>query len=121
MKDLDIKMTKCFWCGEDTGIIMDIIKKQKKEKQNKSIVLNYDPCDKCQKNMDLGFTVIEVSYKPEVKNQPEIQEGIYPTSRYWVIKESVAIKIFDKNIKNKNKAFVTEDVAKEIGLYKKGE
>jgi len=79
---MDLSLTKCFWCGEDIGIVIGEKLIDCKDKyRNKSIIVNYEPCDKCKEKMNKGFTVMIAQDKPISKGQPEIQKGIYPSGQ----------------------------------------
>ena len=75
--------------------------------------MNYEPCDKCKEKWDKGAVIIEASDKPNVKNQPAMQEGVYPTGAWWVAKREV----LDSKISFVTKEFVTKEIAKEMGIY----
>ena len=99
-------LVKCFWCGKASGIA--IPKKVSKKKEGyRECVMNYDPCDKCKENWGKGAVIIEASDKP-IHERPAIQEGVYPTGAWWVVKR----ELLDDDI-----SFVTKEVAKEMGLY----
>jgi len=112
-KECDIaKLSLCFWCGEEKNELVLATRQTKEWCDNKSrgIVTNYEPCDKCAEGHKLGIWMIEASDTPLSKGQPEMQKGIYPTGKNWVVKKE-AFNI-DSPI-----AFVTEESAKEMGLY----
>ena len=99
-------LTKCFWCGEASGIAIPK-KMSKKEEGYRECVMNYDPCDKCKEKWDKGAVIIEASTEP-IHERPAIQKGVYPTGRWWVVKR----ELLDDDI-----SFVTKEIAKEMGLY----
>ena len=99
-------LVKCFWCGESSSIA--IPKKMSNKEEGYREQITYEPCDKCKKEWDLRDVIIEVSDKPNGKNQPAIQEGAYPTGVWWVVKR----ELLDDDI-----SFVTKEIAKEMGLY----
>lgn len=113
------KMSTCFWCGECKEIIMPKRLDDRRFKDMPdSVCLDYEPCDKCKENFAKGFLIMEVSQKPNMPDQPEIQEGLYPTNHHWVIKDEAAREIFGGLIKpGQTACFVPEEVAKNIGLY----
>jgi len=115
---LDIRMDLCFWCGEPKGISIGkkLISCDKKWDNNK-IVSDYEPCNKCKEQWDKGFVIIEASNEPNATNQPEIQEGVYPTGRMWVVKNDAAEEAFGKEKIKRGIIYVEPIVAKKIGLY----
>ena len=123
MKDCDVvKMSKCFWCGgtKDELILLGSRAKAAERKawcENKSmtVIVNYEPCKKCQKKVDLGVWIIEVEETPNAEGQMPIQEGLYPTGNYWVVKKEYAKEAFDTD---SDKVMVDKEVAEKLGLYK---
>lgn len=56
-------------------------------------VYDYEPCDSCKEGMSLGVTIIEAS--SEKIGAPPIQEGCYPTGRWWVVKREAIAVLFE--------------------------
>lgn len=48
---------------------------------------DYEPCPSCREIMDSGYTVVSVARKPYKEGQFEIQEGLYPTGKWFVAPE----------------------------------
>ena len=113
--NVGVSMTKCFWCGKETGI--GLYEKDCDTEDAKYVFGGYEPCDECKAKMEKGFTVIEVEEHPLVRAQPEIQKGLYPTGMLWVVKQEAAEKTFIPEVMKKELAFISKDMAKEIGLY----
>jgi hypothetical protein len=78
-------ITKCFWCGKDTGIALLGMLKGDKEAP-RSIIPDYEPCHECIENFSRGVLCAEVSSHPMHQGQPELQENAYPTGRHCVVK-----------------------------------
>ena len=99
----------CFWCGQEKNEVALV---ECSEELPMHSLINYEPCDECRKTMALGVTVIEATKSPN--GNPEIQDGIYPTGRWVVVRAKAAQMAFkiDKSIK---KIFVDEEVFKSIG------
>lgn len=80
----------CFFCGQDKneiallGHIGDRRKGEDIEAPMKA-VLDYVPCEECQKKFSQGVLLIEVTNSPEYIGMP-IAENAYPTGRYVVVK-----------------------------------
>ncbi len=109
----------CFWCGQEKneiallGHIGDGRKGEDLEAP-RNILLDYEPCDGCQKNMALGVTVMEAGISPIFKNQPEFQPGTYPTGKWIVLKKEAADRIFGDELKGHNKIFVDSETFKHF-------
>ena len=107
----------CFWCGQEKneiallGHIGDGRRGEDLEAP-RNILLDYEPCDGCQKNMALGVTVMEAEISPIFKNQPEFQPGTYPTGKWIVLKKEAADRIFGDELKGHNKIFVDSETFK---------
>lgn len=107
----------CFWCGEEKneiallGHIGDNRKREDFEAP-RNAVIDYEPCEECQKAMALGFTVMEATRTPNEVTSWEMQSGVYPTGRWSVIKHEAAARVFP-NVGNHNKVFV------DMGVYSK--
>lgn len=83
-------MPVCFFCGETKneiallGRIGDGRKGEDIEAPMKA-VLDYVPCEECQKKFAEGVLLIEVTNSPTYIGMP-IAENAYPTGRYVVVK-----------------------------------
>ncbi len=80
-------MGQCFWCGEDDGTLVLMGRQPDDKEAPRHIVTSYQPCAKCQANMDKGVTFIEATTTANSKGQPPMGQG-YPTGRWCVVKES---------------------------------
>lgn len=85
---------KCFWCGGNKNEIILFGKLPGDKEAPRNIVMDYDPCDKCKENFELGILVIEGT---SISNGLEIIPGIYPTGRHVVLKKEAAERIFTEN------------------------
>lgn len=118
--NIEVALTKCFFCGEDSEIVINKTLTSyyaKKVKEMHSKVINKEPCSKCKDYMKKGIIVISVDEdKTEDKNNP------YRTGGFWVIKNSA---IEDMPIENKLKTsilekrimFIEHNLAKDMGLF----
>lgn len=107
----------CYWCGKekDEIVLLGKIGKGKEDiEAPKNMVMNYDPCDECQKKMALGVTLIAVTDIPHPEKQFPIQEGLYPTGSWSVISEEAAQRIFGDVLGGNKKVLVTEESYKEL-------
>lgn len=105
----------CFWCGKERnevalmGRIGDGRKREDFEAP-KYMVIDYEPCEECQKNMATGFTVMEATTKPNSVTSVELQQGVYPTGRFVVVKREAARRIFKGIDAKTEKAFCDSEV-----------
>lgn len=105
----------CFWCGNERneialpGRIGDGRKGEGIEAP-KSVVLDYEPCDKCRAAMEAGFTVMEATKNSNDASAVEIQDGVYPTGRFAVLTISAAERVFGGTAKNNKKVFLDSEI-----------
>lgn len=111
---LNPTISVCFWCGEEKdeiallGHIGDGRKGEDIEASMYSVI-DYEPCPACLAKMDAGFTVVEATTSPNDITAVPIQEGIYPTGRFVVIKPEDASRIF-RGVEGVNKCFLESEV-----------
>lgn len=92
----------CFWCGKEKNeiaLLGRISGKSRREdiEAPRHMVLDYEPCDECKKNRQLGVTVIEATETPNTEGQPPIDKyDHFPTGRYCVLKTEAADRIFSE-------------------------
>lgn len=109
----------CFWCGENNGEIIlfgKIGKGRDDQEAPKRALTGYEPCFECRKKWELGVAVLEASEEPVYKNQPEIQNGIYPTGRWSVVKEEAAERIFQIDSEDHKILLLDKELYEEIGF-----
>lgn len=78
------------------------------------VILDYEPCDECKENRKLGVTLMEVSEYPVHEGFPEIQNGIYPTGRWCVIKHEAAERMFSGFLNDKDALFVDRGIYDQV-------
>lgn len=109
----------CFWCGEDTGTLA-LLGASYHGEAPRSMVLDYEPCDKCKEQFEAGINLTEVSEHPNRAGQPPIQGNLYPTGRFCIVTEEAVRKIFDDvsaaRTLRYRKAFLDRDTWLNIGL-----
>ena len=78
----------CFYCGEQKNeiVMLGRIGGKADLEAPKSAVLDYEPCEECQKKFAQGVLLIEVTDYPIVQGQPAISQKAYPTGRYSVVR-----------------------------------
>lgn len=89
----------CFWCGEEKNevALMGHIgdgRKHEDFEMPMHAVINYEPCEECQKAMAMGVTIMEATHEPNRVTDVEFQNGTYPTGRWVVMKPEAARRIF---------------------------
>ena len=88
----------CFFCGKEKneiallGQIGDRRKGEDYEAPMK-MILDFEPCEECQKKFAEGVLLIEVTQSPEYIGML-IAENAYPTGRYVVVKPEALIGDF---------------------------
>ena len=105
---LNPTITKCFYCGKDTGIaLMGKITAKKTtknawgnsctvledQKAPRYAVVDYEPCDECRALFEQGILILEVVDHPIDEGQPPIHPknpNCFPTGRHVILRrESV--------------------------------
>lgn len=112
-------LATCFWCGQEKNelILYGKIGKGKEDiEAPKKSVLDYGPCLECRKLWRLGVAVIEVASDPICESQKEIQNGIYPTGKWCVMKEEAAERIFGENAIENKILLVDNQIFNTLGL-----
>ena len=94
----------CFFCGEDTNEIAILGKLKEDKEAPMRMVLDYQPCDKCREQFNVGVPLIECTYTNNNNRLSISEDGdgheVYPTGRWCVITEEGAKSIFsDKAVK----------------------
>lgn len=95
----------CFFCGNEKNEIALLGRLGGKEdlEAPRKMILDYIPCEECQKKFAEGVLLIEVSSYPENKGQPPIATDAYPTGRFVVVRPEA---LRDDNYKAGSKALV---------------
>lgn len=101
----------CFWCGKEKNEIalmgrMGDDRKHEDFEAPRHMVLDFEPCEECKRNMALGFTVMEATTTPNSNSTVEIQRGIYPTGRFVVLNTEAVERIFEGIDTKIGKAFL---------------
>jgi hypothetical protein len=90
----------CFWCGKEKNEIALLGKLKGDIEAPMYCVLDYEPCEECQKKWNLGVALIGTSKKPlndtlpPIKDTPE--ETLYPTGQWLVVTKEAAKRYFGK-------------------------
>lgn len=110
-------MSMCFFCGEIKGIaLMGYISNKNHEdiEAPSKCITDYEPCEQCKENMNLGITLIEVTTTQPVDNRPPLtakgDTQVYPTGRWSVLTEEGAKKVFKQDYEAGQKLFVDPEL-----------
>lgn len=100
----------CFWCGKEKNEIALMGRIRQKDSTGrtvrgsdvempKHVVLDYEPCDCCKEQFNLGVQLIECNYRPVDERPPlstdEHGNKVFPTGRTVVMKPEAAQRIFN--------------------------
>lgn len=88
-------LLNCFFCGESKGIAL-LGELPGDKEAPRSIVADYEPCDKCKERQKEYILAIEATTVQPQDKRPPIQECYYPTGRIMWIKDQI-IKDMVKN------------------------
>lgn len=105
----------CFWCGKEKNEVALVGhvgdgRKHEDFEMPMHAVINYEPCEECAKAMNTGFTVMEATRTPNMLTDMEMQNGVYPTGKWVVLKTESARRIFTGLDDSVNKAFLDAGV-----------
>lgn len=109
-------LLQCFFCGESKGIAL-MGRLPNDEQAPHQCVMDYEPCDKCIENMNLGVTLIEVSTTPPDQRPPvKTKDGqeVYPLGRWCVLTVEAVERMFNQKMKCGAKIFVDSEIMSHI-------
>ena len=92
----------CFFCGEQKNEIALMGKMKGDIEAPKNMVLDYEPCEHCKEQWDMGVPLIECvtssfidDDRPGISVDPATNELLYPTGRHCVVKIEAARRMFN--------------------------
>lgn len=88
----------CFFCSKEKNEIALLGHLKGDAEAPMHAVLDYEPCDECKANMDLGVTLIGAMEHPNTDGQPPMPNGAYPTGAWMVLSEQGALYIFKPKV-----------------------
>ena len=104
----------CIFCGKQKNEIAALGMLKGDAEAPMSAVINYDPCDECLANWEMGVALIRVSRKPPQEGMPPIQvsgsDRLYPTAQYTVITPDAAKRIFGIESENGGRILVEDNM-----------
>lgn len=108
----------CFWCGKDREEIA--LMGKVKDEDGREIempmhaCIDFEPCDECREEMSKGFTLMEATPEPNAATNRPMQNGVYPTGIWCVIKPEAAERIFAGMDTSKGKAFIEPEAFEQL-------
>ena len=99
-------MVICAWCKEQNGEIALVGELPGDMEAPKEMIIDYEPCDKCKDKWDHGVACIEVDTKPANASQPSIQDNLYPTGRYVVVKSDKLKEVFNRDFHDGDRVII---------------
>lgn len=112
MGNLQVALTKCFFCGGDNEIIMNTKLTKKaadKIKELNGKVINRHPCPKCQELMKQGVILISV-------RGGESGDNPYRTGGFVVVKDKALVGPAWEQAKKMRMCYVPDSAWKQLGL-----
>ena len=115
-------LCKCFFCGEDKHIALlghiGDYRKNEDIEAPKECIMDYEPCDKCQENMSMGVTLIEVSPERPMDNRPPMRakgdQEVYPLGRWCVMKTESIKRAFGLDVEQGQSIFIDSEIMDNI-------
>lgn len=118
---LNPSIKTCFWCEESTNEIVLFGDHYKhNEKAPHQVIMDYEPCEKCQQDFAQGILIVEATEHPTHAGQARLDQG-YPTGRHWIVKPEAIELIFTpeaaQTILTAGKCMIGQELAKHLGFY----
>jgi hypothetical protein len=83
----------CFFCGKpknEIALLGKIGGRNEDIEAPMHTVLNYEPCEECEKLMNQGITLMGTSnYRPDKRPSVVKDQEVYPTGSYLVVSEGL--------------------------------
>lgn len=116
--NFEVALIKCWFCGEDKGLIMNsrlTPKAAKAVKECHGKVIDLEPCEGCKKLMEQGVMLFEIETVPADPSQlPE------RTGRMAVVKDSAFDNFpdegFKKQVLDRRFGFIQKELWGQMGL-----
>ena len=83
----------CFWCGEMKNEIAFLGRLKGDIEAPPSMILNYEPCDKCKENWAKGVALLKASKMPFTQNQVPFQGSVARGDDVYVNGAVMVIKV----------------------------
>lgn len=90
----------CFWCGKEKNEIALLGRLKGDVEAPHHCVIDYEPCEECQKTWKLGVALLGTSEKSIDDSLPPIKNSsgkvLYPTGQWMVITKDAAKRYFSE-------------------------
>lgn len=117
-KNFEVAIIKCWFCGEDKGVIMNTRLTEKCAKEIRNAhgkAVDLEPCDDCKELMKQGVILFEIVKVPD--NPKELPER---TGRMAVVKDSAfndfPDKDFARQVLKRRYGFIQRELWDNMGL-----
>lgn len=91
---LNTTMPVCFFCGKPKNEIALLGKLKGDVEAPREAVLDYIPCEACQKAFGQGVLIVGVTKEQPKDKRPPIQGQYYPTGSYVVATEDFVRRLY---------------------------
>lgn len=116
--NFEVALIKCWFCGEDKGLIMNSLLTKKNAQQIREAhgkAIDLEPCDNCKKLMEQGVMLFEIVKVPD--NPKKLPER---TGRMCVVRdrafENFPDKDFAEQVIKRRYGFIQSELWNTIGL-----
>lgn len=116
--NFEVAIIKCWFCGEDKGLIMNrrLTKKDAQQiREANGRAIDLEPCDNCKKLMEQGVILFEIDRIPD--NPQDMPER---TGRMAVVRDSAfdnfPDKEFAKQVLKRRFGFIQRELWNDMGL-----
>lgn len=116
--NFEVALIKCWFCGEDKGLIMNTRLTKKDAQQIRNAhgrAIDLEPCDSCKKLMEQGIMLFEIEKVPD--DPKELPER---TGRLAVVRDNAFDNFPDKKYANqvlkRRFGFIQAEIWEKIGL-----
>lgn len=115
-------LTMCVFCHEAKGIAL-LGRLPNDAEAPRQIITDYEPCDKCQEQMNQGITMVGTLSSPLAKDMPPIGkdengDDLYIGTTWLVVSEDYIKRIIEwpksEEILKAKRVLVPDDMAKEL-------
>lgn len=111
----------CFFCGHEKNELALLGQLKGDVEAPKNAILDYEPCESCQKIFAQGILLVGVSDHINDGRPPIVSNGsnaLYPTGSYMVVTEDFLDKTFDEEtatgLRQSRKAVVDDEALKML-------
>lgn len=118
MEKSHVGMAQCFYCGEDSTILLD--RRLKKSLPKRVGVIDMEPCSKCASYMELGVILISIASDTSEESMKGPIPNPYRTGGWVVVTQDYVERVLDDHSKDfaiqRRFLFVADDAWDRLGL-----